>query len=76
MKDKIFRKVESGSEFGTTTWAMNVLRTSNAKKGPHKSMNAYSEFSDKELDGQIAAISMHHFNMTNYDGKYKLYADS
>lgn len=39
-------------------------------------MNAYSEFSDKELDGQIAAISMHHFNMTNYDGKYKLYADS
>jgi len=31
---------------------MNVLRCCNAKKGPHKSFNAYSEFNDKELDGE------------------------
>jgi len=47
---------------------MNVLRCCNAKKGPHKSFNAYSEFNDKELDGKIVAITVNHFGMENMEG--------
>ena len=71
MKDELFRREESGSQFGTTAWAMNVLCTSNAKKGPHKAMNAYSEFNDKELDGQIIAITMKYFGMKKFDGEFR-----
>jgi len=48
---------------------MNFLFTSNAKKGPHKAFNAYKEFCDKELDGQIVAAAMEHFNMEEFEGK-------
>ena len=47
---------------------MNVMKASNAKKGPHKAMNAYSEYTDKELDGQIAAMTMDYLNMKNFEG--------
>jgi len=46
---------------------MNVMKTSNAKKGPHKAMNAYEEYSDKELDAQVAAITMDHLGMSNFE---------
>lgn len=69
LKDKLFRIRSSGKEHGTVTWAMNVMQTSNAKKGPHKAMNAYSEYCDKELDAQIAAITMDYLNMKNFEGK-------
>ena len=48
---------------------MNVLYASNAKKGPHQAFNAYKEFCDKELDGQIIAATMIYFNMKNFEGK-------
>ncbi len=32
-------------------------------------MNAYSEYTDKELDGQIAAITMNYLNMKDFEGK-------
>lgn len=48
---------------------MNVLKNTNAKKGPHDAFNAYSEYNDKELDGQILAIAMTYFGMENVDGK-------
>lgn len=48
---------------------MNVLRCTNAKKGPHEAFNAYSEYNDKELDAQIVAIAMTYFGMENIDGK-------
>ena len=44
------------------------MKASNAKKGPHKAMNAYSEYTDKELDGQIAAMTMDYLNMKNFEG--------
>ena len=69
MKDKLFRKETSGAEFGTTQWAMNVLHCSNAKKGPHNAFNAYSEFSDKELDGQIIAIALNYFGIDCVEGR-------
>ena len=69
MKDKLFRDEKSGAQHGTTQWSMNVTGCSNAKKGPHKAFNAYSEFTDKELDSQIAAIAMDHFQMSNFEGE-------
>ncbi|XP_066922839.1 uncharacterized protein [Clytia hemisphaerica] len=50
IKDALFRKHNSGKDFGTVTWSMNVLNTSNAKQGPHANYNAYQDFSDKETD--------------------------
>ena len=47
---------------------MNVLGSSNAKRGPHKSMNAYSEFSEKEMHGQIAAMVMEICEMEKFEG--------
>ena len=38
------------------------------KKVPNISFNAYKEFSDKELDSQIAALTMECFNMINFEG--------
>ena len=70
VKDKLFRVRSSGKEHGTVTWAMNVMKTSNAKKGPHKAMNAYTEYTDKELDGQIAALTMNYLNMKTFEGRY------
>jgi len=31
-------------------------------------MNAYEEYSDKELDAQVAAITMDHLGMSNFEG--------
>lgn len=67
VKEDIFKK-ESASEFGTSMWSMNVLKTTNAKKGPHKSFNAYKDYSDKELNGQIVAMTMTYFQMNDYAG--------
>jgi len=69
VKESLFNHSNSGSEFGTCRWAMNVLRSTNAKKGPHDAFNAYSEYNDKELDRQILAIAMTYFGMENVDGK-------
>ena len=49
---------------------MNVTGNSNAKKGPHKSFNAYKEFSDIDLDAQVTVCAMTHFGMSNIDGRY------
>ena len=49
---------------------MNVLHTSNAKKGPHDAYNAYRDFTDKETDAQIISATMKHFNMEKIDGKF------
>eukprot|EP00111_Clytia_hemisphaerica_P013656 TCONS_00040139-protein len=64
IKDKIFRK-DSSSEFGTSTWSINVLQTVNAKKDPHKNYNSYKEYSDKELSAEAVAMTMTYFNMKN-----------
>ena len=58
IKEAIFRKQESGAEFGTTQWALNVLNITNVKKGPTKSYNAYKDFNDKETDAQICAVTI------------------
>lgn len=68
VKEKIFGNSRSGGEFGTSEWSMNVLGTTNAKKGPHECYNAYREFCDKELDAHILAAAMEHFGMTNVEG--------
>ena len=47
---------------------MNVLKMSNAKKGPHKSFNAFKDYSDKELNAQIVAMTMTYFQMQDYGG--------
>ena len=65
MKEEIFQK-DSASEFGTAMWSMNVLGTTNAKKGPHKAYNAYKEYSDKELNAQIVEMTMTYFGMKDY----------
>ncbi|XP_066910178.1 uncharacterized protein [Clytia hemisphaerica] len=70
VKESIFGHPNSGSQFGTSQWAMNVLRCTNAKKGPHKAFNAYSEYTDKELDAQIVSIAMTYFGMKNIEGEY------
>jgi len=54
------------------------LKTTNAKKGPHKEFNAYKEYSDKEYsdketDAQILAATMVYFDMKSFssgDHKY------
>ena len=48
---------------------MNVLHTSNAKKGPHDAYNAYRDFTDKETDAQIISATMKHFNMEKSLGR-------
>lgn len=73
MKDDVFNDPHSGSQFGTTAWAMNVLHCSNAKKGPHQAFNAYKDFSDKELNAQVIAATMTHFQMQSYDGELKYF---
>lgn len=47
---------------------MNVNSTSNAKKGPHDNFNSYKDFSDIELNSQIACATMEHFNMKEFEG--------
>lgn len=47
---------------------MNVLGTTNAKKGPEAAYNAYKEFNDKETDAEIVAATMVHFNMNKVTG--------
>lgn len=49
---------------------MNVLGTTNAKKGPKEDYNSYREYCDKELDGHILAAAMTHFEMTNVTGNF------
>ena len=68
VKDKIFRKEDSGNEFGTVTWGMNVTHSSNAKMGPKKNYNAYRNYTDMETDAQIIVMSMDYFNMTDING--------
>ena len=63
------KKIQGG-QVGTTEWSMNVAHMSNAKKGPIKDFNAYQEFTDVELDGQILACCMVHFDMKTIDGIY------
>jgi len=41
---------------------------SNAKSGPKDAFNAYKDFSDVELDAQIVASAMLHFEMKDIDG--------
>jgi hypothetical protein len=52
---------------------MNVIHCSNAKQGPHANYNTYKDFSDKELDSQIAAMTMEHFGMKCFASKLYLY---
>ena len=40
------------------------MKASNAKKGPHKAMNAYSEYTDKTH----TAMTMDYLNMKNFEG--------
>ena len=49
---------------------MNILRTTNAKKGPNKDYNAYREFNDKETDAQILTVAMIEFGMKDISGTY------
>lgn len=69
MKDDIFNDSNSGAQFGTTCWAMNVLHSSNAKKGPHQAFNAYKDFSNKESNAQVVAATIAYFQMKSIDGK-------
>ena len=68
LKENIFQKASSGSQHGTTQWSLNVTNMTNAKKGPKDAFNAYKDFSDVELDAQIVAATMVHFNMETIDG--------
>ena len=40
----------------------------NAKTGPKDASNAHKDFSDVELDAQIVASAMVHFDMKDIDG--------
>jgi len=64
----LFQKSNSGSQHGTTQWSLNVTNMSNAKSGPKDAFNAYKDFSDVELDAQIVASAMLHFEMKDIDG--------
>lgn len=71
VKEEIFRNgKDSGKEFGTVNWSMNVIHCSNAKKGPHKNCNGYKDFSDKELDSQICIISMEYSGIDTFSSKH------
>ncbi|XP_066929560.1 uncharacterized protein [Clytia hemisphaerica] len=67
LKETLFQKSSSGSQYGTTQWSLNVTNMTNAKSGPKKAFNAYKDFSDVELDSQIVACAMVHFDMKNID---------
>ena len=47
---------------------MNVLHTTNAKKGPEDAYNAYKEYNDKETDAEIVAAAMEYFGMKDISG--------
>ena len=55
---------------------MNVLHTSNAKKGPKDGYNAYRDYNDKETDAQIISATMEYFNMAKIDGRYICYVNA
>ncbi|XP_066263234.1 uncharacterized protein [Branchiostoma lanceolatum] len=59
----IFFSEKSAREHGSMCSNMNVLRASNAKKGPHQDYNSYKEFVDKDLDALILLVTMDHFGM-------------
>ena len=50
---------------------MNVTHMSNAKSGPDKKFNAFTDFTDVELDSQIIVSSMVHFGMESMEGMHK-----
>jgi len=75
-KRQLFRKHESYADPGTACWNIVRLKTTNAKKGPHKEFNAYKEYSDKEYsdketDAQILAATMVYFDMKSFSGDHK-----
>ncbi|XP_035657522.1 uncharacterized protein LOC118403134 [Branchiostoma floridae] len=59
----IFFSEKSAREHGSMCSNMNVLRASNAKKGPHQDYNSYKEFVDKDLDALILTVAMDYFGM-------------
>ncbi|XP_066930033.1 uncharacterized protein [Clytia hemisphaerica] len=67
VKEKIFRRRDSGAQHGTTEWSMNVTHSTNAKKGAKEDFNAVKEFCDIETDSLIVAAAMTHFNMNKID---------
>ncbi|XP_078659351.1 uncharacterized protein LOC144904352 [Branchiostoma floridae x Branchiostoma belcheri] len=64
---RIFYLEQSAKEHGTMASNMNVLKCTNAKKGPDKDYNSYKEFVDKETDWLILAVTMDHFGMESLD---------
>ncbi|XP_078581266.1 uncharacterized protein LOC144864791 isoform X2 [Branchiostoma floridae x Branchiostoma japonicum] len=64
---RIFFSEKSAKERGTMCSNMNVLKNTNAKKGPDKDYNAYKEFVEKDTDALLLAATMDHFNMESLE---------
>ena len=69
--DKIFNKIESGAEMGTTQSLMTRTGSSNAKKGPKRDYN--KDFDILETKGHILAAWMEFAGMDTIEGKFSMY---
>ncbi|CAL9694043.1 unnamed protein product [Knipowitschia caucasica] len=59
----IFFKEASAKDHSTLLANMNLLRCSNAKKGPHKAYNAYKQFVQIDTTALFLAAAMEHFQL-------------
>ena len=61
-------KESSAAEIGTSYASMNRCGKTNARKGPEKDYNSYTEFFERETEAHILAKWMRFTGMDNIEG--------
>lgn len=68
---KLFVKESSAAELATSYASMNRCGKTNARKGPEKDYNSYTEFFERETEAHVLAKWMEFTGMENIEGKLK-----